>query len=67
MDLSKSLRLSIAREGILHKDLAAKLGTSSQQISNWLNSGIVKQASLIAICKHFNIPVSEFIALGEDD
>ena len=66
MDLRKSLRKAIANDGIKHKDLADKLGTSSQQISNWLKSGSIKQTSLVAICKVFNMPVSEFIALGEE-
>ena len=66
MNLSKSLRLAIAKEGIKHKDLADKVGTSSQQVSNWLKSGSIKQSSITKICKVFNMPVSEFIALGED-
>ena len=66
MNLSKSLRVAIAKEGIKHKDLAKRIGTSSQQVSNWLKSGSIKQSSLTDICKVFNMPVSEFIALGED-
>jgi len=67
MNLSKSLRLAIAKKGIKHKDLANALGTSSQQISNWLKSGSIKQSSIVDIAKFFEMPVSEFIALGEGD
>ena len=66
MDLKKSLRLSIADKGVKHKDLAKALGTSNQQVSNWLKSGAIKQSSIIDIADYFEIPVSEFIALGED-
>jgi transcriptional regulator with XRE-family HTH domain len=65
MDLSKSLRLGIAGKGVKHKDLAKELGTTSQQISNWLKSGAIKQSSLTPISKALGLSVSEFVALGE--
>jgi transcriptional regulator with XRE-family HTH domain len=65
MDLSKSLRLAIAEKGVRHKDLAKQLGTTSQQISNWLKSGAIKQSNLIILSKALGFSVSEFIALGE--
>ncbi|PHR55947.1 MAG: hypothetical protein COA43_14605 [Robiginitomaculum sp.] len=65
MDLSKSLRLAIAGKGVKHKDLAKQLGTTSQQVSNWIKSGAIKQSSIVSICKAFDMSVSEFIALGE--
>lgn len=67
MNLSKSLRLVIAEKGIKHKELAKALGTSSQQVSNWLKSGAIKQSSIVDIANYFEMPVSEFIALGEDE
>lgn len=66
MNLSKSLRLAIAEKGIRHKELADALGTSSQQVSNWLKSGSIKQSSIVAIADYFEMPVSEFVALGEE-
>lgn len=65
MDLSKSLRLAIANKGVKHKDLAKQLGTTSQQISNWLKSGAIKQSSLLPVSKALDLSVSEFVALGE--
>lgn len=65
MDLSKSLRMVIADKGIKHKDLAKELNTTSQQVSNWLRTGGIKQSNVVEICAFFDIPVSEFIALGE--
>ena len=65
MDLSKSLRLAIASKGVKHKDLAEQLGTTSQQVSNWIKSGAIKQSSLVSISEALGLSVSEFVALGE--
>ena len=65
MDLGKSLRIAIAMKGIKQKQLAIELKTSDQQVSNWVNSGAIKQKSLVDMCKFFDMKVSEFISLGE--
>lgn len=65
MDLGKSLRLAIADKGVKHKDLAEELGTTSQQVSKWLKSGVIKQSSIVGISEFFEMKTSEFIALGE--
>lgn len=65
MDLGKSLRIAVAMKGIKQKELAENFGTSRQQISNWMNTGIIKQSNLVKICEFFGMKVSEFIALGE--
>ena len=65
MDLSKSLRVAIAVKGVKHKDLAVQLGTSSQQVTNWIRTGCIKQSSLVSISKALGFSVSEFVALGE--
>lgn len=65
MDLSKSLRLAIASKGVKHKDLAIQLGTTTQQISNWIRSGAIKQTSLVSVSEALGLSVSEFVALGE--
>ena len=66
MNLGRSLKVALALEDMMNKTLAEKLGTSPQQISNWIGSGDIGKDSLIKICQIFNMPVSEFIALGED-
>lgn len=65
MNLSKSMRLAIAENGIKHKDLAKHLGVSNRQISHWLKSGSIKPVHLIAVADYFGMKVSEFVALGE--
>lgn len=65
MDLSKSLRLSIANKGIKHKDLAADLGVHTTQITTWLKTGSMQKDKLQKVSDYFGIPVSEFVKLGE--
>jgi len=59
MDLSKSLRMVIAEKGIKHKDLAEALNTTSQQVSNWLRTGGIKQSSVVEICDFFGFRVDQ--------
>ena len=65
MDLSKSLKVAIATKGVKHIDLAKQIGTSGQQISNWIRTGTIKQSSLIKVSEALGFSVSEFVALGE--
>lgn len=65
MDLGKSLRIAIAMKGINQKKLAEEFKTSRQQVSNWMNTGVMKQENLIKVSVFFGMKVSEFIALGE--
>ncbi len=65
MDLGKSLRVAMAKKGIKNKDLAKELGVKPQQISNWL-SGSIGKSSVESLSGHFDLKISEFIALGEE-
>lgn len=65
MNLGKSLKIAIAKSEMKQKDLAELLGTSPQQVSNWVSSGSIKQSSIVDICTALNMPVSEFVKLGE--
>ncbi len=66
MNLGKSLAIAIAQKQIKNKDLAEAMEVRTQQVTNWKASGAIKQSSLEKICEYFNMPVSEFIKLGED-
>lgn len=66
MNISKSLKVALAMRGLKNIELAEKLGTSKQQVSNWIKTSTMKQSNLIQICEALEMPVSEFIALGED-
>lgn len=65
MNLGKSIRVALAIKDMKNKDLAEKLETSSQQVSNWIKTGAMNNDTLQTICRAIDMPVSEFIALGE--
>jgi len=65
MDLGKSLKVALAIKGVMNKELAEKLNVKTQQVTNWIRRGKIKQSYLIAICELLEMSVSEFIALGE--
>lgn len=66
MDLAKSLRIVLAQRGMQQKDLAEQVGVSKQIVSLWTNTGNISRVNLELICKTFEMNVSEFVALGED-
>lgn len=65
MNLGKSIRVACAQKDIKGKDLAKILGVSEATISTMLNKPTGKEKSLTALAEVFEMPVSEFIALGE--
>ena len=65
MNTGKSLGIALIKKGIKGKDLANKLEVHPSQISNWKRGQSMKEANLIALCEALDMPVSEFIALGE--
>lgn len=67
MDLGKSLIMAMAKKGIKNKELAEVLETTPQQISIWRASGGISRPAVVNLANHFEMKVSEFIALGEDD
>jgi transcriptional regulator with XRE-family HTH domain len=65
MNIGKSLKIAMAKRECKSIELAEKLNTSPQQVSNWINCGSMKQSTLIKISEVLGMQVSEFIALGE--
>jgi hypothetical protein len=46
--------------------MAKDLAVSEQQLSGWIRTGRMNLDNLLAIASYFQMPVSQFIALGED-
>jgi len=65
MDLGKSLKIALAIRGINQTELAQLVGVSSKRISVWSCNGTISSANLRLISKALDMPVSEFIRLGE--
>jgi transcriptional regulator with XRE-family HTH domain len=66
MDLGKSIKIALIKKGVLHKQMAEDLGISPQQVSLWIRRGRLSQDNLRSVASYFQMPVSQFIALGED-
>ena len=66
MNMRKSLRMAMAEHDLKSGELAAKLGVSVTQVSNWLRTGRISMRYMRLMCVIFEMKMSEFIALGED-
>ena len=66
MNVGKSMKIACAKKEITGKDLAELLGLSEGTISLLINNKVkCTQKTLEAMAIEFDMPVSEFIALGE--
>lgn len=66
MNLGKSLNIALVKKGMKKKELAEKLGVGQPLISTWASKGSMTRANLEKICEVLDMPVSEFVALGEN-
>ena len=64
MNLGKSLEIALIKKGIKKKDLAVQMEVKPQQVTQWVR-GSISKSHLVNICDFLEMPVSEFIALGE--
>lgn len=67
MDLAKSLRLATAIKGCTSVQISAAIEVSVQMISHWRTSGMISLRNLEKLADYFEMPVSEFIKLGEEN
>ncbi len=65
MDISKSINHCLDDTGMKKKKLAEKLGVSTVTVWTLCNSDKCSGDILKKLASVFNMPVSEFIALGE--
>ena len=65
MDISKSIQHCLDDTGIKKLKLAEKLGVSQQTVSTLMKSEKCTGDMLNKLAEAFNMPVSEFVALGE--
>lgn len=66
VDYGKAVRVAIAIRGVKKKDLAAEVGVTPQQVSNWISSGVISQRRIHDVAAALGFTVSELIALGEE-
>ena len=67
MDLGRSLKIALAQKGKRNKDLVEALDVGPVLVSLWIRHGKMNHTNLERICKFLEMPVSEFVALGENN
>lgn len=66
MNIRKSIKVACAKNDMTQKDLSEATGISVVTISHLISGKTqCKQKTLEALAKAFNMPVSEFVFLGE--
>ena len=65
MQLGKSLKVALAVKGLKRKELAERLSIQPNHVSIWIRTGRISQTYLEDICEALEMPVSEFVRLGE--
>jgi DNA-binding Xre family transcriptional regulator len=65
MNTGKSLNVSLAMRDIKKNALAKQIGVTPHTVTNWSKGANIPADMLKRICEFLEMPVSEFIALGE--
>ena len=65
MNIGKSIKIALAQRELTQVWLANELNTSSQNITNYVSKPNLNGTTIDKLAKAFNMPSSEFIALGE--
>lgn len=67
MNIGKSIQICLIRRGWSRADLAAKLGVTRQSVDNFCKTGGCSAKRLAQLAQAFDMSVSDFIAVGEDN
>ena len=66
MNIRKSIRVACAMRDMTQEQVAKESGVSESSISKLINGkAMCKQVTLEALANTFDMPVSEFVSLGE--
>ncbi|MNR49443.1 Helix-turn-helix domain protein [compost metagenome] len=66
MNIRKSTLIALAKKDMRQADLAKKLGIASNTLSEIIGKETCSGQTLQKLADAFEMPVSEFIKLGED-
>jgi len=67
MNIGKSIKYGLIKNDMMAKDLAARLGVTANYLSLLCSGGRMPSARILtSMAAVFDMPVSEFIALGEE-
>lgn len=65
MNIGNSIRIAMVKCGMRQQDVAKKVGVTRTYISGLCNGRKPSQDLIVKLADCFNMPVSEFIKLGE--
>ena len=65
MHTGEKLKIALAMKQVKGKELAVQLGTSAQQVSNWVSSGKITISTVTTICNELDMTLGDFFAIGE--
>jgi len=65
-NFGKSLRLAQINKGVSSTELAAQLGITKQQVSQWRYREDAKLSSVTKICKQLDMHPFDFLELNDD-
>ncbi len=65
-DFGKSLRLAQVKLGVSSSELAADMGITKQQVSQWRYREDAKLSLVVKVCKHLKMDVYDFLRLASE-
>lgn len=66
MNIGKALKISLARAELTQRELARKVGVSSQYVNKVANSSCAKIDTIEQFAKALGMKASELVALAEE-
>jgi DNA-binding Xre family transcriptional regulator len=66
MHIGKSIKVALAKKGMKSKDLAKILGVTGPTVSTMTTRATASGQMLNRLAEAFDMPVSDFVSLGED-
>ncbi len=66
MNLARSIRVAAAIKGCAVSAVARGVGVDPSKVSQWRSTGLISLRNIEKLAAYFEMPVSEFIKLGED-
>ena len=65
-NFGKSLKLAQIKAGVSSTELAARLGITKQQVSQWRYRDDAKLSLVERVCEHLSITPVKFLELSDD-
>ena len=67
MNLARSIKVASAIKGCAVVEVARGVGVSPSKVSQWRSTGLISLRNIEKLAAYFEMTVSEFIKLGEEN